>query len=109
MAARDTDSGMNRDDRHVYGPRTVGSMVPRLTRPTFRRRAPATAQVLADWEAIVGPAIAAVTTPRRLSSGTLTIACAGPIAMELQYLSGELTGRINAHLGSQVVTSLRFV
>jgi hypothetical protein len=100
---------MNRDDRHVYGPRPVGSMVPRLTRPAFRRRAPATAQVLADWEAIVGPAIAAVTTPRRLSSGTLTIACTGPIAMELQYLSGELTGRINAHLGSQVVTGLRFV
>jgi hypothetical protein len=109
VAARDTDSGMTRDDRHVYGPRPVGSMVPRLTRPAFRRRAPATAQVLADWAAIVGPAIAAVTTPRRLSSGTLTIACAGPIAMELQYLQGELTGRINVHLGSQVVTSLRFV
>jgi hypothetical protein len=109
MAASDTDSGMNRDDRHVYGPRPVGSLVPRLTRPAFRRRAPATAQVLADWAAIVGPAIAAVTTPRRLASGALTIACAGPIAMELQYLSDELMGRINAHLGSQAVTSLRFV
>jgi len=109
MAASDTDSGMNRDDRHVYGPRAVGSLVPRLTRPAFRRRAPATAQVLADWAAIVGPAIAAVTTPRRLASGALTIACAGPIAMELQYLSDELMGRINAHLGSQAVTSLRFV
>src|SRR5512135_36563 len=100
---------MNTDERHVYGPRPVGTLIPRLTRPAFRRRSPATAQVLADWEAIVGPAIAAVTTPRRLSSGTLTIACTGPIAMELQYLSGELTARINAHLGSQVVTGLRFV
>ena len=109
MAAKDTASGMNTDDRHVYGPRPVSALLPRLTRPAFRRRAPATAQVLADWSAIVGPAIAAVTTPRRLSSGTLTIACAGPIAMELQYLSGELMGRINAHLGSQAVTGLRFV
>ncbi len=109
VAARDTNSGMNRDDRHVYGPRPVSALMPRLTRPAFRRRAPATAQVLADWSAIVGPAIAAVTTPRRLSSGTLTIACAGPIAMELQYLATELIGRINAHLGSQVVTGLRFV
>ena len=33
----------------------------------------ALAQVLADWTTIVGPAIAAVTTPRRLSAGTLTI------------------------------------
>jgi hypothetical protein len=109
VAARDTDSGMDRDDRHVYGPRPVAALMPRLTRPAFRRRAPATAQVLADWSAIVGPAIAAVTTPRRLSSGTLTIACAGPIAMELQYLSTELMARINAHLGSQVVSGLRFV
>jgi hypothetical protein len=100
---------MDSDERHVYGPRPVGALLPRLTRPAFRRRAPATAQVLADWTSIVGPAIAAVTTPRRLASGTLTIACAGPIAMELQHLANEVMGRINAHLGSQVVTALRFV
>jgi hypothetical protein len=100
---------MNSDERHVYGPRPVGTVLPRLTRAAFRRRAPATAQVLADWPAIVGPAIAAVTTPRRLGAGTLTIACAGPIAMELQHLAGEVIARINAHLGSQAVTGLRFV
>ena len=109
MAGKDTDGGMGTDERHVYGPRPVGALVPRLTRAAFRRRAPATAQVLADWTAIVGPAIAAVTTPRRLSAGTLTIACTGPIALELQHLSGEVIGRINAHLGTQTVTALRFV
>lgn len=100
---------MNSEDRHVYGPRAVGALIPHITRPAFRRRAPATAQVLADWTAIVGPAIGAVTTPRRLSRGTLTIACSGPIAMELQHLAGEVMARINAHLGSQTVTALRFV
>jgi len=100
---------MNSDERHVYGPRPVGALMPRLTRPAFRRRAPATAQVLADWSEIVGPALASVTTPRRLSGGTLTIACSGPIAMELQHLAGEVMARINTHLGSQTVTALRFV
>ncbi len=100
---------MNSDERHVYGPRPVGALVPRLTRPAFRRRTPATAQVLADWPAIVGPAIGAVTTPRRLTGGTLTIACAGPIAMELQHLATEVIARINAHLGRQAVSNLRFV
>jgi hypothetical protein len=100
---------MNSDTRHVYGPRPVGALMPRLTRAAFRRRSPATAQVMADWSAIVGPAIAAVTTPRRLSAGTLTIACAGPIAMELQHLAGEVIARINAHLGGQAVSALRFV
>ena len=100
---------MNSDERHVYGPRPVSALVPRLTRAAFRKRAPATAQVVADWSAIVGPAIAAVSVPRRLVRGTLTIACTGPIALELQHLTSELTERINGHLGSQTVTALRFV
>ena len=83
--------------------------MPAIARPAFRRRAPATAQVLADWAAIVGPALAAVTTPRRLSAGTLTIACTGPIAMELQHLGPALIARINTHLGTQTVHQLGFV
>jgi hypothetical protein len=99
---------MKTDDRHVYGPRPVGALMTRVTRPAFRRRAPTTAQVLADWSDIVGPAIAAVTTPRRLTNGALTIACSGPIAMELQHMAAEVMARINTHLGKQVVTALRF-
>jgi len=53
--------------------------------------------------------LAAVTTPRGLSSGTLTLACAGPVAMELAHLADQLSARINAHLGRQAVTRLRFV
>jgi len=100
---------MAAERRHVYGPRPVGALVPGLTRAAFRRRASGTAQVLADWASIVGPALAAVTLPRRLSAGTLTIACSGPIAMELQHLSGELIARINTSLGAGVVGKLRFV
>lgn len=95
--------------RHVYGPRPIGALVPQLTRAAFRRRAPATAQVLADWAAIVGPALAAVTAPRRLAAGTLTIACTGPVALELQHLSAELLARINTHLGAATVQRLRFL
>ncbi len=97
------------DKRHVYGPRQLSALVPALVRPAFRNRAPATAQVLADWEAIVGPAIAAVTTPRKLFAGALAIACTGPMALELQHLSEQLMARINAHLGRVAVTRLRFI
>ena len=96
-------------ERHVYGPRQLSALVPGLVRPAFRRRAPATAQVLADWDIIVGPAIAAVATPRKLFAGTLAIACPGPVALELQHLSGQLVERINTHLGKTVVTRLRFM
>jgi hypothetical protein len=97
------------DDRHIFGPRPLGALIPPLVRPAFKKRTPATAQVLADWEAIMGPSIAAVTTPRKLFGGTLSIACVGPVAMELQHLAPTLIGRINAHMGAVVVSRLRFV
>lgn len=63
---------------------------------------------MADWPELVGPALAAVTEPERLSAGTLTIACAGPVAMELQHLAPELIERINGGLGRAAVERLRF-
>jgi hypothetical protein len=104
-------AGSEADDNRRYftGPRPVGALLPRVTRAAFRNGARASAAVLADWEAIVGPALAAVTAPRRLTAGTLTIACPGPIALELQHLSSMLIGRINAHLGGTPVERLRFV
>ncbi len=94
--------------RHPYGPRPVAALLPGLLRPVFRRRSPASYQVLADWEVIVGPELAAITTPRKLAGGVLTIGCTGPAALELQHLAGALVARINAHLGQPVVTGLRF-
>jgi hypothetical protein len=108
MTEPDTQLRMATGARHVYGPRPIGALVPGLTRAAFRRRAPATAQVVADWGLIVGPALAAVTLPRRLAAGTLTVACAGPVALELQHLSNELLARINTHLGAATVQRLRF-
>lgn len=97
------------DDRHIYGPRPVAALIAPLVRPAFRKRAPAAAAILTDWDRIMGPALAAVTQPRKLFAGTLTIACAGPVAMELQHLAPALIGRINAHSGQVIVTRLRFV
>jgi len=106
------DAGRPADDeaaRYIYGPRAVSALLPALVRPAFRKRSPSTAQLLLDWREVVGPAIAAVTTPRKLFSGTLTIVASGPIAMELQHLSDALIERINTHLGRVAVTRLRFM
>ncbi len=109
MSKRDTEAGMASQTRHVYGPRPVGALVPEIVRPAFRKRAPAAAQVMADWADIVGPRLAGVTAPRRLSAGRLTIACTGPVAMELQHLAPQLIARINTHLGSAIIERLGFV
>ena len=110
MADKDsTASGMATADRRVYASRALGALLPQVARPVFRAMSPAAAQVMADWAGIVGPMLAAVSAPRRLSAGTLTIACAGPVAIELQHYATELISRINTHLGSQTVRALRFV
>jgi hypothetical protein len=108
MADDDTRSGMEGQVRFVYGPRPLGSVVPALTRQTFRRHNPASVQILADWEIIVGPKVAAMTVPRRLQRGVLTIGCAGPAAMDLHYMAVEVINRINTHLGGRPVHTLKF-
>ncbi len=116
--ARDTAQGMitvsdaGKDTplqtRHVYGPRPLGALVPGIAKPALRKRSPAAAQVMADWSAIVGPVLAGLTLPKRLAAGRLTIACTGPVAMELQHLAPQLIARINTHLGAAVVERLGF-
>ena len=97
------------DQRFVWGPRALGALIPTLTRPVFRKRSPAGAMLMADWAEVVGPALAAVTSPKRVTSGTLTIGCVGPVAMELTHLAPELIARINGHMGKPLVERLRFV
>lgn len=92
-----------------WGPRTLGALLPAIVKPALHSRNAASAQLVADWDAIVGPAHAATTRPRRLSAGTLTLACAGPAALELQHVADLLIGRINTHYGRQLVSRLRFV
>jgi hypothetical protein len=105
----DTYAGMTKLSRRVHGPRPIAAVVPVVTRNAFNLAAPGVAQIMEAWAGIIGPALADVTTPRRLSQGTLTIGCSGPVAMELQHLSIEVLGRINQYLGSHSVRRLRFV
>jgi hypothetical protein len=72
---------------------------------------------MTDWMEIMGPDLGARTVPQKLSAGTLTIACAGPAAMELQHFAPQLIARINGHLGGHIgghgdkapIQRLRFV
>lgn len=91
------------------GPQELGALIPRATRPAFRKRSPDAAQILADWPQVVGPEIARMAEPVRLSAGTLTLACSGPAAMELGMGAPALMQRINSHLGRLAVRKLAFI
>ena len=102
------------DPPRAYGPRGIGGLIARVTRPGFRKRSPASSQIMTDWMQIMGPDLGARTVPQKLSAGTLTIACAGPAAMELQHFAPQLIARINGHVGGgsgdkAPIQRLRFV
>jgi predicted nucleic acid-binding Zn ribbon protein len=64
----------------------------------------ATGSVFGRWAQIVGPELAAHTTPEGLADGELTVAADSTAwATQLRLLAGELVRRINAELGDGAV------
>ncbi|MGP8026418.1 MAG: DciA family protein [Acidocella sp.] len=92
-----------------FSPRGIAALIAPITRPIFRRRAPAAAQLLADWPQLAGPELAGRALPVKFAGGTLTLGCAGPTAMELQMLESQIIARLNLALGHATVERLRFV
>jgi hypothetical protein len=97
------------EPRRAYAARSLSQLLPPVTRQAYKRRSPAAALLMSEWPSIVGPRLAAETAPRRLSGTQLTIACSGPMAMELAHLSSALIERINTASGRRIVERLRFV
>jgi len=91
-----------------YAPRGIAALLAPVVRPAFRKRAPAAAALLADWESLAGPEFAARAAPVKFAGGTLTLACTGPAAMELQLVAPTLIARLNLALGQQMIERLRF-
>lgn len=92
-----------------YAPRGISALLGPVLRPAFRKRAPAAAQLLADWPTLAGPGLSARAAPIKFAAGTLTLACSGPTAMELQLNAQALISRLNLGLGHAMVERLRFV
>lgn len=63
--------------------------------------------VFGDWEAVVGPVLAAHSRPERLKDGELTVSVDEPAwATELRFLGGDIAGRINKARGSIVISTV---
>jgi predicted nucleic acid-binding Zn ribbon protein len=68
------------------------------------------ASVIPQWAERVGPQIAAVTEPIRLSDGTLFVAVSTSAwMMELSMMKGQLMRKLNAGRGAGRISALVFV
>ncbi|MCA3559426.1 MAG: DUF721 domain-containing protein [Aestuariivirga sp.] len=90
-----------------------------ITKAAFARYGFAQADVVANWDAIVGGELAAVSAPERIKwprgsgeeaskqGGTLVIRAAPGRALELQYEASRIISRINSFFGYGAVANLK--
>lgn len=90
-----------------------------ITKAAFARHGFAQADVVANWDAIVGADLAAVSAPERikwprgsgeeaqLQGGTLVIRAAPGRALELQYEASRIISRINSFFGYGAVAAVK--
>ena len=107
--------------------KTVGSFIPRLTRPAFERYGFSAAALITDWATIVGEETARYTMPERLKwpkrvdwsgdevseaergrpGATLILGVTSGRALDIEYKSAQLIERINSYFGYRAVATIR--
>jgi hypothetical protein len=114
-AAPGKTPGRGQGLRRGGGLKRLPEMMTRVLDPAARRRGLASAAVLTDWAAIVGPALAARCQPVKLGrdpegrGGILHLRVSSTAALELQHAAPQLVERINTHFGYPAVARLRLV
>lgn len=97
-------------NRRTADPQPVGDLVSSfLARRGLDAKVEA-ASVVPDWERLIGPQIAAVTEPLRVSDGMLFVAVrTSPWMMELTLMKAELMRRLNAGKSKGRIAGIVFV
>ncbi len=91
-------------------PQLIGELIPRLLERKGLSAKVEAASVIPEWEELVGPAIAGVTRPVRVSEGSLIVAVATSAwLMELDMMKASLMRRLNAGKKAGRIEQLIFV
>ncbi len=114
--------------RASYKGRSVGTLVPKITKKVFEKFGFSTATLLTDWAIIIGADLAKYTAPERLKwprgfegagttsepetgrpGATLMLRVEPARALDIQYKSRLLIDRINAYFGYRAVSEIRII
>jgi hypothetical protein len=98
---------------HQY--KTVGQCLRGVVTPIYQQHGFFTAELILDWEKIVGPQFA-VCKPVRVSRGarkgggcTLYVSSPPAVASQMLYLVPVILERIRMYLGENIVSNIMFV
>jgi hypothetical protein len=99
-------------------PRPLADVVHKTLNEAFAKQGFASTELVTRWADIVGAEIAEHSEPEKIQwsrpsggetpePGTLMLRVEGPVAIEIQHLSGVVLERVNRFFGWQAVGSLR--
>lgn len=92
------------------GPRPLGEALEGFLRRSGIGERIEAASVIPEWEQRVGDRIAAVTTPLRVSGGTLFVSVRSSAwLMELKLIERDVLRKVNAGKGTGRIQRIRFV
>lgn len=98
------------------GLRAIAAEIPRIAGAALGKRGFGEAQLVTQWEAVIGPELAEKLSPERLAfprgerrNGTLRLRVASAFATKAQHLEPVLIERINAFFGYGAVARLAFI
>ncbi len=100
----------SRKDERSSKETPIGDVVEGLLREPLFARGMAVGRLAARWEDVVGPKLAAETTPESLENGVLVVAAStGPFGAQARFLADEIRAQANAGLGEELVEQVRIV
>ena len=98
----------------------IGKQFSKITRPVYARHGHAWAGLLANWSTIVGPQLADISTPEKITwpgkahaskhqklGGTLSLLVAYGRALEVQHMSVQIIERINTFFGYGAIGQIK--
>jgi len=98
------------------GPVAAAKLLAKVTNPAFRRQGFVESEVLLRWPAIVGPELARLATPEKLTftrgspaGGVLHVRAAGAAGVEVQHLAPTVIERVNSYYGYRAVARVHIV
>jgi hypothetical protein len=98
------------------GVRAIAAEVPGVAKMVLGKRGFGEAQLVTQWEAVMGPELAGKLSPDRLSfargerrGGTLRLRVASAFALEAQHLEPVIIERINGFFGYGAVARIQLV
>jgi hypothetical protein len=117
-AMRQADMAAKDDRERRRGPVLLNELVAKVIDPVIARRGFASADLIAAWPAIAGPAYADCTAPERIlwprgaegaepAAGVLFLKVDGPRAIFVQHELPQILERINAFLGYAAIGHIR--